>query len=90
MAKAKEKEIKIEWVHGSNGTIGGQAYFINATEDKHFCITYYGAPDEKVLKAKANIKVRLPERVAEFLMENPGWKQVTKEKYNSVYFKRKI
>lgn len=90
MAKAKEKEIKIEWVHGSNGTIGGQAYLVNATEDKCFCITCYGAPDEKVLKAKADIKVHLPERVAEFILENPGWKQVTKEKYDTVYFNRKF
>lgn len=88
MAKAKEKKIKIEWVR--HETIGGQAYLVNATEDKCFCITCYGAPDEKVLKAKADIKVRLPERVAEFILENPGWKQVTKEKYDSVYFNRKF
>lgn len=87
MAKAKEKEIKIEWVR--HGTIGGQAYLVNATEDKCFCITCYGAPDEKVLKAKADIKARLPERVAEFILENPGWKQVAKERYDIVYSNRK-
>lgn len=85
----KAKEIKIEWVHGVSGAIGGQAFLVNANESRGYCITLYGGPEEKVLKAKAGIKTRLPERVGEFILENPGWKQVTKEKYLAVTSSRK-
>ena len=86
----KAKEIKIEWVHGTCNTIGGQVYFTNEKGNDCFCITVYGGPDEKVLKAKAWIKACLPSRIEEFLMEHPGWKQVDKENYDIAYSKRFI
>lgn len=85
---AKAKEIKIKWVH--DNTVGGRIYFANAEMNECFTITAYGAPDEKVLKAKAWIKTYLPQRAEEFLMEHPGWKQVDEATYDIAYSNRKM
>ena len=86
----KAKEIKIEWVHGTSEAIGGQVYFVNAEMNDCYCITVYGAPDEKVLKSKAWIKSYLPAHIEEFLLKHPGWKQADKETYDIAYSQRFI
>lgn len=80
MAKAKQKEIKLEFSRDGNDCVCARIYLVNEARTKRYMVTFSDAPGAKVIAAKSYIKGK----VAEWLQEHPEWVRVEKEVYDSV------